>query len=116
MKILTIIFILIFVAIAGFAQGNEKRKPTTRELRDYQPQSGILLAIIDLDEKDTLKLDSAIVFTPEEFFLNRELYATPIPFQNLKLPFYALPNPQSRMPIKRFDDSVNYTILKKEYK
>lgn len=114
MKLLACILVLTFVAINAFAQGNEKRKPTIQDLKDYRSQSGDLLAIIDLDEKDTLKLDSAIVFTPKEYFLNREMYARPVPSKELKLPFYALPDPQSRMPIKKFDDSMNYTILRKE--
>jgi hypothetical protein len=115
MKLIACIFVLTFVAITAFAQGNEKRKPRIQDLKDYRSQSGDLLAIIDLDAKGNLKLDSAIVFTPEDFFLNREMYSRPIPLQNFKLPFYALPDPQSRMPIKRFDDSVNYTILRKEF-
>lgn len=116
MKFLACIFVLTFVAITAFAQGNEKRKPTIQNLKDYRPQSGDIGFSIDLDESDTLKLDSAMVFTPKEFFLNREMYAKPVPSEELKLPFYALPNPQSRMPIKKFDDSVNYTILRKEFK
>lgn len=114
MKLLACIFVLTFVAITTFAQGIEKRKPTIQDLKDYQLQSGDLGFSIDLDEKDTFKLDTGIVFTPKEFFLNREMYASPIPSEQLKLPLYALPDPHSRMPIKKFDDSVNYTILRKE--
>ncbi len=117
MKILTSIFILTFGVVAfGFAQGQEKRNPTLQELINFQPQIGEIIATVDFDKKDTLKLDSGIVFTPEEFFLDREMYAYPTPSQNLEMPFYRLPDPQSRMPIKEFDNSIHYTILIKKYR
>ncbi len=115
MKLFACIFVLTFVAVTAFAQGNEKRKPTIQDLKDFRIESDVIISIIDLIDLDTLILDSVMVFTPKEFFLNREMYARPIPSEQLKLPFYELPDPQSRMPIKRFDDSVNYTILKKEF-
>jgi hypothetical protein len=67
---------------------------------------------------DTLRLDSVEVHFPEMFPLNRELNLSPLnPLQQhvVSLPFFELPPAQSRMPLIPFDESVNYTILKKEY-
>lgn len=72
-----------------------------------------------LGKLDTLRRDSIEVHFPKEFLLERELNMS-----NLKsmkpnetsLPFFELPPSQSRMPIILFDESVNYTILKKEFK
>jgi len=59
--------------------------------------------------------DSTWTLNPEILFQEKPL--TGYSFSPKKsLPgITPLPNPQSRMPIKFFDDSVNYTILRKEY-
>jgi hypothetical protein len=64
---------------------------------------------------DTSLLDSGIVFFPRSLSIDRELNPVSVPYQS-RMPLLPLSDPQSRMPIKTFDDSVNYTILKKEYK
>lgn len=118
MKKIALIFCLTFgLSILTFAQkGNLSVSPKSF-LKNLPNQPKIDFRNHHFFGKlDTLRSDSIEVDFPKEFLLNRELYAIPIPSQNLKLPFYALPDPQSRMPILKFDDSVNYTILKKEYK
>lgn len=37
------------------------------------------------------------------------------PSQILKMPIYRFPDLQSRMPIDKFDDSINYTFQIKEF-
>jgi hypothetical protein len=67
---------------------------------------------------DTLIQDSVEFHFPEMFPLNRELNlsaANPLLRHALSLPFFELPPAQSRMPLIPFDESVTYTILKKEY-
>jgi hypothetical protein len=69
-----------------------------------------------LDKLDTLRSDSIEVHFPKEFHLNRELnYSNLYPGKS-SLPFFELPPSTSRMPIIPFDESVNYTILRKEFK
>lgn len=117
MKILASLFILTFgVDALGFAQSEEKRKPTIPVLKNLPPQLMDSLKVLDFGELAPFQLDSARVFTPEIFLLDREFNPKSYPPQNSTLPYYLLPDPQSRMPIKAFPDSVNYTILKKEYK
>lgn len=117
MKILISLFILAFgVVTLGFAQSNEKKKLTIPELKNLRPQLMDSLKVSDFNKRKPFQLDSARVFTPEIFLLDREIYPKSYPPQNSTLPYYLLPDPQSRMPIKPFPDSMNYTILKKEYK
>ncbi|MFC3417625.1 hypothetical protein [Algoriphagus hitonicola] len=117
MKILIGIFILTLgVVTLGFSQEQEKRKPSIQELKKFNPKLGDIIADIDFDRKDTFKSDSAIVFTPKEFFKDREMYASPSPSLNPEMPIYRFPDSQSRMPIEKFEDSINYTLLIKEYK
>lgn len=69
-----------------------------------------------LDKLDTLRSDSIEVHFPKEFLLNRELNSSnPYPGKS-SLPFFELPPSTSRMPIIPFDESLNYTILRKEFK
>ncbi len=72
-----------------------------------------------LGKLDTLRRDSIEVHLPKEFLLERELNMSNL--ESMKpneasLPFFELPPSQSRMPIILFDESVNYMILKKEFK
>lgn len=69
-----------------------------------------------LGKLDTLRSDSIEVHFPREFLLNRELDSSNLQPWKSSLPFFELPPSQSRMPIILFDESVNYTILKKEFK
>ncbi|MBN7811084.1 hypothetical protein J0A68_08960 [Algoriphagus sp. H41] len=47
--------------------------------------------------------------------IEREIHIpAPTPFTS-RMPLLHLPDPETRMPIRDFDDSVNYTILKKDY-
>lgn len=117
MKILISIFILTFGFVAlGFAQSDEKRKLTIPELKNLRPQLMDSLKVSDFNKRKPMQLDSARVFTPEIFLLDREINPKSYHTKNSTLPYYLLPDPQSRMPIKPFPDSLNYTILKKEYK
>lgn len=117
MKILASLFILTFGVVAlGFAQSDEKRKLTIPELKNRPPQLMDSLKVLDFNKRKPFQLDSARVFTPEIFFLEREINPKSYSPQNSTLPYYLLPDPQSRMPIRAFPDSLNYTILKKEYK
>lgn len=69
-----------------------------------------------LDKLDTLRSDSIEVHFPKESLLNRELNSSNLHPAKSSLPFFELPPSNSRMPIIPFDESVNYTILRKEFK
>jgi hypothetical protein len=117
MKILASLFILTFGIVAlGFAQSNENRKHTIPELKNHPPQLMDSLKVLDFGKLEPFQLDSPRVFTPKSFFLDREFNPKSYSPQNSTLPYYVLPDPQSRMPIREFPDSLNYTLLKKEYK
>lgn len=64
---------------------------------------------------ETLLVDSSHVFIPKSLYTERQLNLLPKAEMRVGLPFFELPDPQNRMPIRKFDDSVNYTILKKHY-
>lgn len=117
MKILASLFILSFgIVELGFAQSDEKKKLSIPELKNLPPQLMDSLKVLDFGKLAQFQMDSARVFTPESFFLDREFNPKSYSPQNSTLPYSLLPDPQSRMPIRVFPDSVNYTILKKEYK
>ncbi len=117
MKILIGIFILTFGVVAlGFAQGEKKERPTTQDLKTYQPQLLDSLQELDFDSWNGLLIDSTQLFRPEGLFQEKFLKINPLPMEKPTPGIFPLPDPQSRMPIMPFDNSVNYTILRKEYK
>lgn len=117
MKILTGILILTLGMVTlGFAQVEENRKATIQELKTYQPQFLDSLNKLDLESWNGLHIDSTRIFRPEGLFQEKYLKMNPQAFEKSSPGIYPLPDPQSRMPIKIFDDSVNYTILRKEYR
>lgn len=112
----SLVFLNVGVVISGFSQDLEnpesKIKPSLIIPKSLPP----LLEIPLQFSPDTVLFDSAKVFIPNNPFVERKLNFSP-PLIEKPIPgIYALPDPQSRMPIKKFDDSVNYTILRKEYK
>lgn len=117
MKILAGILILTFGVVAlGFAQSEKNKNPSTQELKTFQPQLTDSLNLLDLESWNGLLIDSTRIFIPEGLFQEKYLKMVPRVFEMSSPGIYPLPDPQSRMPIKTFDDSVNYTILRKEYK
>lgn len=116
MKIIGCFLLLIFgFALQGFSQ--DRKKPAIRPNKSHL-HPDLRTNLFGSDQfpvPDTLKLEPRIIFpNPPEFFSERKLDFT-IPSQ-YRMPIYLFPDPQSRMPIIVFDDSVNYTILRKEYK
>jgi hypothetical protein len=100
----------------GFAQ-NEKLIAPDWINKNFQPSPKIdFRNPLFLNTLDTLSQDSVEVHFPEMFPLNRELDISNLQREKSSLPFFELPEYQSRMPIIPFDESVNYTILKKEFK
>jgi hypothetical protein len=68
---------------------------------------------------DTSLNNSKLPFLPRSLSIDREnkpILTMPnqMSFQS-RMPIHKLPDSDSRMPVKIFDDSVNYTILKKEF-
>ncbi len=117
MKVFISIFILTFGVVAlGFAQSEGTKKPTTKELKNYKPQLMDSLRILDFETLDAFLVDTSRVFFPEGLFQERDLLFKSQDIEKSIPGIYSLPDPQSRMPIKVFDDSVNYTILRKEYR
>lgn len=116
MKIIDCFLLLTF----GFAQQgfSQDRKKTDLQAKEFITRPELRANLHRSDQftlTDTLKLEPKIVFpNPPQFFPERKS-----DFTNLsqdRMPVYVFPDPQSRMPIKIFEDSVNYTILKKRYR
>lgn len=117
MKVIFSIFILTFgVVVLGFAQSEATNKPTTKELKNYKPHLMDSLRILDLETLDAFLVDTSRVFSPESLFQERDQLFKNQDIEKYIPGIYPLPDAQSRMPIKAFDDSVNYTILRKEYR
>ncbi|MDI1322101.1 MAG: hypothetical protein PSV36_05095 [Algoriphagus sp.] len=116
MKIIGYFLLLTFgFALQGFSQ--DRKKPNLK-LDEFITHPELRTNLFGGDQftiADTLKLEPRIVFpNPPQFFPERKL-----DFNNLsqdRMPVHVFPDPQSRIPIKVFNDSVNYTILKKEYR
>lgn len=113
---LSLLFLNVGFVISGFAQDLKNPEPKSIPLRivpkSIQPKLELPLHF----SPDTLEFDSTRVFNPEGLFQENYLKNIPGPVEPSIPGIYPLPDPQSRMPIKTFDDSVNYTILRKEYK
>lgn len=62
-----------------------------------------------------IPLDSTFRLGPKKYFSERNLYFFEKQRTDLGMPTYELPDPQSRMPIKTFGDSLNYTLRIKKY-
>ncbi|HSF55929.1 MAG TPA: hypothetical protein VLA71_19395, partial [Algoriphagus sp.] len=88
----------------------------TKDLKNNKPNLTDSLKAMDFGTMDAFLIDTARVFIPEGAFQERELRFKTQNFEKHTPGIYPLPDPQSRMPIKTFDDSVNYTILRKDYK
>jgi hypothetical protein len=109
-------FLNLGFVITGFAQNLENPASNTIPLRSVPKSIQPQLELPSTFSLDMLLFDSTKVFRPEVFFQEKHLKVSP-PSSELFIPgIYPLPDPQSRMPIKTFDDSVNYTILRKEYR
>lgn len=102
--------------MTGFAQNLENPAPNTIPLRSVPKSIQPQLELPSTFLLDTLIFDSTMVFRPEVLVQEKHLKVSPLSPEPFIPGIYALPDPQSRMPIKTFDDSVNYTILRKEYR
>lgn len=112
MKYLGITLILFFSTI-GLALAQEKIEWLSDSQKDTLKQRWKSLPEFNIDSigKGRILLDSGFLFLPKS--LNSERYMDLLPNPKFRVgmpPIYQLPEPQSRMPIKEFDDSVNYTI------
>lgn len=112
MKYLGITLILFFSTI-GLALAQKKIEWLSDSQKDTLKQQWKSLSDLKGDSIDTerILLDSGFLFLPKS--LNPERYMDLLPNPKFRVgmpPIYQLPDPQSRMPIKEFDDSVNYTI------
>lgn len=110
------VFLNVGFVIVGFAQNLENPASNNIPLRSFPKSIQPHLEIPSTFSLDTLMFDSTRVFKPESLFQEKYLKITPSQMEPFIPGIYPLPDPQSRMPIKAFDDSVNYTILRKEYK
>lgn len=116
MKILGCFLIITFgFAFHGFSQGSKKTDLIPNRFQIHPDLMPNLFEKYQFSLSDTLKLEPRIIFPKRpEFYSERKLdFTIPSPY---RMPVVIHPDPQSRMPIKVFDDYVNYTILRKEYR
>lgn len=60
-------------------------------------------------------MQSELPFLPRSLTVHQEInLVSPHPYLS-RMPIHLLQNSDSRMPIKVFEDSVHYTILKKKF-
>ncbi|GMQ30496.1 hypothetical protein [Algoriphagus confluentis] len=116
MKIITSFFV-IFLGTLGWTFAQEKIDTLNKSQKDtllynwkFNPEFKT-----DSSQKGRILLDSGFTFLPKSLNPGGTIDLTPNPKFRVGMPTYKLPDPQSRMPIKTFDNSVNYTILIKEY-
>lgn len=117
MKTNFLCFYLAFgMANFAFAQNERLISPDLIN-KNFQPSPKIdFRKHLFLNTLDTLSQDSVEVHFPEPLLLNRELDISNLQRGKSSLPYFELPPSTSRMPIIPFDESVNYTILRKEFK
>lgn len=119
MKTTILLFCLAFgMANFAFSQNDRLISPDWIN-KNFQPSPKIdFRKHLFLNTLDTLNQDSVEVHFPKEFLLEREWNSSNLQFlkpNESSLPYFELPPSQSRMPIISFDESVNYTILRKEF-
>lgn len=115
MKFIGSFLLLVFGFVwDGTAQETPKTDLDSAKTRFFPRSKFDLPENLRFFSPDTSLLDSGIMFFPRSLSIDRELNPVSLPYQS-RMPVLLLPDPQSRMPIKVFDDSVNYTILKKDY-
>ena len=110
-------FLILFLGTLGLGQAQEKIDSLTNSKKDtplynwkFNPEFKT-----DSSKEGRILLDSGFTFLPKSLNPGGTIDLTPNPKFRVGIPTYQLPDPQSRMPIKTFDKSVNYTILIKEY-
>ncbi len=116
MKIFGLFLIITFgFVFQGFSQGGKKPNLKSNESIVHPDIMHNLFENSRFSISDSLKLEPGIIHPNQPEFFSKGLsdFATPSPY---RMPIFELPDPHSRMPIKVFDDSVNYTILRKEYR
>ncbi|TDK44881.1 hypothetical protein [Algoriphagus formosus] len=106
-------FLTLFFSTLGLAFAQEKIDSLIHSRQDTLKNQWKSIPDLKVDSIDTgrILLDSGFLFLPKS--LNPERYMDLLPNRKFRIgmpPIYQLPDPQSRMPIKEFDDSVNYTI------
>lgn len=115
MKKLGFLFIFLLGAASyAFAQVTSEQKSTGISDSLLTDQFSKRLPL-QITTPKTLLVDSTHVFIPRSLYTERLLTLPKETKFRVGLPLVELPDPQSRMPIRGFDDSVNYTILKKDY-
>jgi hypothetical protein len=106
-------FLTLFFSTLGLAFAQEKIDSLTHYRQDTLKNQWKSIPDLKGDSIDTgrILLDSGFLFLPKS--LNPERYMDLLPNPKFRVgmpPIYQLPEPQSRMPIKEFGDSVNHTI------
>ncbi|GMQ24959.1 hypothetical protein Aoki45_16410 [Algoriphagus sp. oki45] len=110
-------FLTLFLGTLAWTQAQEKIDTLSNSQKDtilynwkFNPEFKT-----DSSQEGRILLDSGFTFLPKSLNPGGTIDLTPNPKFRVGIPTYQLPDPQSRMPIKTFDNSVNYTILIKEY-
>lgn len=106
-------FLILFLSTLGLALAQESIDSLNISQNDKLKNQWKFIPDFEIESFDTGKslLDSGFLFLPKS--LNPEKYKDLLPNPKFRVgmpPIYQLPDPQSRMPIKEFDNSVNYTI------
>lgn len=110
-----LLLLLIGTVATAFSQKKSERKPNMGLDTPLYGNEFLQADLLKLKTPQSLYIDSVHTFVPRSLYTERQLTVPSGTNQRPGLPFVELPDPQSRMPIKEFGDSVNYTILKKEY-
>ncbi|WP_026951321.1 hypothetical protein [Algoriphagus mannitolivorans] len=109
-------FLILFMGTIGMALAQH-----TSDTLNYSKDSLLigekLKPSLKLDSLNSggILVDSSYTFLPRSLYTERTLDFSPSPKFRVGMPTYKLADPQSRMPVKGFDDSVNYTLQIKKY-
>jgi hypothetical protein len=113
-KISTLLLLLLGFSTITLAQKNESQYRSLEDLKNSRIQ--VQKPLLELSFTDTLRFDPPIIFSPENPFPERTIITFPItqePIYSGRI--YALPDPQSRMPLMPFPEKQHYNLLIKEY-
>ncbi|GAB3234476.1 hypothetical protein J0A67_20145 [Algoriphagus aestuariicola] len=114
-KLVLLAFLMMVAVVAAFSQEKSERESSTNGEKFGFGDQFKKNAPLKLKIPESLKTDSSQVFVPRSLYTERQLTLHSGTNFRVELPFVELPDPQSRMPIKEFGDSVNYTMQIKKY-
>ncbi|MDX5340738.1 MAG: hypothetical protein LPK25_17055 [Cyclobacteriaceae bacterium] len=116
MKILgSLLFVFLGTIGMALAQNNADSLKNSLKVPHFYGRQFLQTPSLDTLNSGFPRSDSSFTLLPRRLYSERNLDFLSSPKFRVGMPTYKLPDPQSRMPVRGFEDSVNYTLQIKKY-